>query len=203
MQSANSTGITFSEVMQGGFVLGETEPVVGDARGKAQHSTLAMHATVTIPDIDRFVADPNHPGTLRGTIDFTPWQAGIAADDGLFNLFSPSSDTKLKLMVYELPFTYQGERYYLAGRKEVRDDPGFDLWSDTTTLLTTLHRGHNRDAPVVGAGVLRLDIGAFAKVVGSVRVTGTDDPIGKAAALATFGRFFAGELWERYAAPAR
>ena len=58
-------------------------------------------------------------------------------------------------MIYELAFERKGQDYYLAGRKEVQDDPGFDLWKDTT-LLTQLHRGVDKTGPVIGAGFVTL-----------------------------------------------
>jgi predicted acylesterase/phospholipase RssA len=203
MSTPASPGITFSEVMKGPFALGATDPREGRAAGKAQKTELAMHATVSVRDMERFIADPEHTGSLTGSIDFTPFGQGIPAGEGIFNLFSPADDPQMKLMVYELPFQHGGESYYLAGRKEVKDDPGFDLWSDTTTLYTTLHRGTGKDGPVVGAGVLTLGIADFAKVVAGVRVTDagatTDIPV----TLARFGKFFAGELWDSYASLAR
>ncbi len=60
---------------------------------------------------------------------------------------APTDDPKLKLMVYELGFEHGGEDYYLAGKKEVKDDPGFDLWSDTTTRYTKLHKGTDKSGP--------------------------------------------------------
>src|SRR5690606_4630934 len=95
-----------------------------------------------------------------------------------------------------------GKPYYLAGRKEVRSDRhGVDLWSDTTTLLTTLHEGDDAGGPVVGAGILSLGVDDLARLVKTVRVTGTTSKTEQAKTLATFGAFFLGELWDSYAAP--
>ncbi len=52
----------------------------------------------------------------------------------------------------ELGFAHDGKSYYLAGRKEVRNEPGFDLWKDTTTLFTRLHTGRDAAGPVIGGG---------------------------------------------------
>jgi cholesterol oxidase len=101
-------------------------------------------------------------------------------------------------MVYELPFEYGNERYYLAGEKRVRNDAGLDLWTDTTTLFTRLHRGTDATGEVVGAGVLTLGVGDFATVLRGIQVTGADGLGERAAAIARFGRFFSGELWETY-----
>jgi len=48
---------------------------------------MAIHVTVTIDDIDRFINEPEHPGQLSGTIDFPAMGVGIQADSGVFNLF--------------------------------------------------------------------------------------------------------------------
>lgn len=191
-------GITFDETMQGDFALNETEPEAGAEKGRAARTTLAMHATVTIADLDAFIADPKHQGGLKGAIDFAPLGMGLKAQSGVFNLFSPGRSSDLKYMVYELAFRHGGKPHYLAGKKHVRDDFGFDLWADTTTLFTTLHEGADAKAPVVGAGVLKLDMGDFMKLMSTIRVTGTRSAADKAAAVAKFGQFFMGELWDIY-----
>lgn len=191
-------GITFDETMEGHFALNETDPEAGAEKGKAARTTLAMHATVTIPDLDAFIADQKHEGGLKGTIDFAPLGMGMKAQTGVFNLFSPSRAKNLKYMIYEMGFRHDGKPRYLAGKKHVRDDFGFDLWTDTTTLFTTLHDGADAKAPVIGAGVLRLDMGDFMKLMSTVRVTGTRSATDKAAAVAKFGQFFMGELWDIY-----
>jgi hypothetical protein len=203
MTTPTSPGIAFNEVMKGPFVLGETDPRAARERGKREGTELAMHASVTVRDMDRFIADPQHLGSLTGSIDFGPFGSGIPAGQGVFNLFSPADDPKMKLMVYELPFSHGGKSYYLAGRKEVKDDPGFDLWSDTTTLFTVLHEGTDKTGPIVGAGVLSLGMADFAKVMAGVRVIDADSTVDIPRTLAKFGSFFAGELWNSYAGKAK
>jgi len=191
-------GITFKEKMAGGFALGQREPEAGREAGKRAGTKLAMHATVTVDDIQRFVADPQHQGGLAGTIDFPPLGQGIPAHDGVFNLFSPTEAPRLKLMIYEMAFERDGKQYYLAGKKEVRDDPGFDLWKDTTTLFTRLHEGTGKSGPVVGSGILTLGVADLIKLLSTVRATGTDSVKEKTEVISTFGRFFLGELWDSY-----
>lgn len=191
-------GITFDETMEGGFALGAAEPEAGAKTGGLSGTKLAMHATVTIPDLDAFVADPKHLGRLKGSVDFAPLGTGIPAKAGAFNLFSPSGTPGLRYMVYELEFEHEGQPRYLSGKKHVHDDMGADLWSDTTTLFTRLHDGLDANAPVIGAGVLRLDMGDFLKLMSTIRVTGTRSAGERAAAVAKFGRFFMGELWDIY-----
>ena len=191
-------GLTFSETMKGGFSLNNTDSRSGEKQGKVENHHLAMHAKVSIDDLEGFITDPDHLGSLTGQIDFTPWGENIPATRGVFNLFSPTEEPKLKLMIYELAFQHQGQDYYLAGKKEVRDDPGIDLWTDTTTLYTQLHQGTDKSAPVVGAGVLSLNVAELTKLVSTMQVSNANSLSDKSKALFDFGKFFLGELWDTY-----
>jgi cholesterol oxidase len=203
MMQANKPGITFHEMMEGTFALGETDPHDGAEKGKAAGTTLSIACTVTISDVDRFIADPNHNGEIIGKVSFTPFGESIPADSGVFNLFSPTDDPTLKLMIYELAFSFDAQDYYLAGRKEVRNDPVYDLWRDTTTLYTTLHRGTGVAGPVVGAGILTIDLERFTKLISSIEVTNALSVADKARTLLNFGHFFLGELWDTYGPAAK
>ena len=197
--SEKEIGVTFRETMTGAFALGETDPVAGEAAGKKAGTTLAMHAEVDIKDLDRFVEDPTHLGGIAGQIDFKPIGDQMPASRGVFRLFSPTDEKNLKRMVYELAFEHDHQPYYIAGYKEVRSDKkGTDLWNDTTTLYTRLHKGADANAPVIGAGVLRLGVPDLLKLTSTMRVTNAAGPADQVRALATFGRFFMGNLWETY-----
>ena len=188
-------GIAFDETMEGWFALGATTPEDGATRGRRDGTRLAMHARVTIDDLDRFVAVRDHPGGLSGTIDFQPLGLGLPATKGLFQLFAPGPGEDARRMVYELGFAFDGKPHYLAGEKRVRNDPGLDLWKDTTTLYTTLHRGEDRSGPVIGAGILSLGVPQLIALMSTLRPINGGDLM----TIATFGRFFAGALWELYA----
>lgn len=198
VMTEKTLGIQFKETMAGGFCLGAEEPKQGNSLGKHKGLELAMHAQVDIDDMDGFINDPNHSGRLSGSVDFTQMGMGMQASAGVFNLFYPDDQPDTKLMVYELGFTYQEQDYYLAGKKEVRDDPGFDLWSDTTTLFTCLHEGNDKSGPVVGAGILTLGVKDLLKLVSTVTVVNAESNIDKVATVAKFGQFFMGELWDSY-----
>jgi hypothetical protein len=196
-------GITFRETMTGGFCLGESDPAQGERRGRTEGSLLSLHADVEIPDVDRFCREPAHTGRLTGSIDFPPFGAGLPGKgDGVFNLFSPTDQPGLKLMVYELGFEHDRQSYYLAGRKEVRNDAGPDLWRDTTTLITRLHRGNDKSGPVVGAGILTLGAGDLVNLASTIQVTNARDIVEKAKAIGEFTHFFLGELADSYLKPA-
>jgi predicted acylesterase/phospholipase RssA len=196
--TTQKTGLQFKETMKGGFSLDAVDPRDGQTKGKQANTQLAMHATVSIDDMDAFVKDANHPGRLTGTIDFAPLGMGMVANTGVFNLFKPTDDPKLTLMVYELGFEHQGEAYYLAGRKEVRDGSVFKLWPETTTLYTQLHKGADKSGPIIGAGILTLGAVDLTKLVSTLTVTHADSFQEKIKTLGVFSGFFMRELWNTY-----
>jgi hypothetical protein len=188
------TGITFRETMAGGFALGTADPATG-AKSPQQ---LAMHATIQIHDIDAFIADPQHKAGLSGSIDFAPMGMAMAADKGVFGLFSPSGQPELTYMVYELGFAHGGQRWYLAGKKHVKLGSPLRLWGETTTLFTTLHQGADASAPVAGAGVLSLGMVDLFKLLGTLEATDSDSFLESASAKAKFFGFFSRELTRTY-----
>jgi hypothetical protein len=192
--STPHTGIHFKETMQGGFTLGATDPATG-AKGS---DALAMHATIDIPDIDAFVADPQHQAQLSGTVDFAPLGMGMVADVGVFGLFSPSGDPDLSYMVYELGFAHGGQRWYLAGKKHVQVGSPLRLWGETTTLFTTLHKGKDATAPVAGAGVLELGVVDLLKLMATLQTTHASGIGASVSAVGSFFGFFASELTRTY-----
>jgi len=185
-----SGGLTFRESMEGPVALGATDPAAGAAAPSA--AALAIHCEITIDDVDRFTADPQHTGSIAGTVEAEAFGGTRPVSHGIFNLFSPGAPGE-RLMEYRLAFDHDGADYFLAGRKHVHDDPGFDLWKDTTTLYTVVHAGTDESAPVAAAGILTLGVEALAKLVATMRPQG-----GGIEPLAAFGRLFLGSLWESY-----
>jgi cholesterol oxidase len=194
--STDKVGLIFSEVMSGGFALNETDPEAGAKAGKSQ--PLTMHGTITIVDLDAFISDPEHLGRLDVRMDWPPFGMDLPAFGGIFNLFSPTGDPKLKLMVYEWCVQHENKPYYFAGQKDVQVHPLFDLWKDTTTLYTTLHEGTDKTGRVVGAGILDLGPAALMKMMSTMTALNAESIATSASATAKFGRFFLGELWDTY-----
>jgi hypothetical protein len=194
----DTTGIAFHETMEGPFALGETDPHAGAEAGKTAGTMLSIACSITIHNLDHFMSDPDHHGDITGHVSFTTLGENLPAKSGMFNLFSPTHDPTEKLMVYELAFAHDGQGYYLTGRKNVRHDPVFDILRDTTTLYTTLHLGTDQSGPIVGAGILTIDIDRLMKLVSSMQVLHVHSTADKARALLQFGRFFLGELWDIY-----
>lgn len=192
-----SAGITFSEVMMGGFSFGETDPVAGARAGIASKQRLILHARVTIPRMDLFLLDPLHAGTLDGRISVEPLGRDLLAA-GVFSLFVPTGTPELKQIAYRLAFDADGRSYCLAGLKEVRRGSIFRGWSDTTTLYCRLHADGAETGAVLGAGVLRLTPWAFARQLSTFRGVNSPSLIDGTRALAGFATFFGRELVDSY-----
>ncbi|HVL26147.1 MAG TPA: patatin-like phospholipase family protein [Thermomicrobiales bacterium] len=197
----SEAGLMFRETLSGMIVLGQDDPRAIAARG-GEASPLTLNLAVVIRDLDHFLDEPGHSAELYGHISLEPHGTDVPCHRGRFTLFAPTDHADERRMVYELGYVHDGLEYYLVGEKVLHDDPGPDLWSDTTTLFTRLHAGRDRSGPVIGAGVVRLDAGELLRLVRSMHVTNAGSTAGKARALARFGSLFLGQLWSTYGAVA-
>jgi hypothetical protein len=195
---SQTLGLTFSETMSGGFLLGATDPSAGEQQGNAYGSQLTMHCQVTIDDLDSFARDPQHLGRLAGTIDFAPFGTAIACSPGLFKLFCPANVPDEKFMVYQLGFEANGKRYFLAGKKIVRKGEEAKVLPQTTTLFTLLYEGSDMTSPIGGAGTLHLGVTNIAQLVETTRVINAENSFETVRGLATYLKLFLGELWHTY-----
>src|SRR5262245_52470485 len=112
-------GITFNETMKGPFAMNHQDPEAGERAGRQAGTELSLRATIDIRDLDRFIRDRDHTGSISGHIDFAPLGMGLPFSSGIFNLFCPGPDPAVKFMVYEAAFSAGGRDYYLAGHKEI------------------------------------------------------------------------------------
>jgi cholesterol oxidase len=193
VSSPNTVGVTFTERMAGSIKLRRG----GDA------TAFSFTATITINDLDRFLADANHTGRLSGTVvapALSPEPLDMSG--GTFNLMKPDADEpNVRRFDYRATLTGRGaeqaRRWHFRGTKIVRNDrAGHDLWDDTTTLFITISdaAGHG-DAT---DGTLRIAPDDFARQLTTLKATGGRTPADRARAIAAFGSIFAGSLFEVY-----
>jgi cholesterol oxidase len=205
-------GLSFTETMKGflqkGAVPGGQSDiaayVAAERAGQQANTYMEFTLTITIPNLDQFLADSAHAGVANGSVrvdGFTP-VAGVPVNGGLFNLFVDTGRLYERQMLYALPFAgADGQPYLLDGFKEVRDDGRFDVWGATSTLYTVIRAGHERTGRVMAAGILHILVADFMHQLTTFTVSGTDDPARKAEALSKFGRMFMGTLWDVFARP--
>ncbi|RYZ40819.1 MAG: GMC family oxidoreductase, partial [Myxococcaceae bacterium] len=198
-------GLRFTERMKGYLRPGHApaDDFAGAARaGQRSGDVAEFVVTITLPNLDRFLAQESHGGIVQGTLHvrgFTP-PGGAPVENGVFNLFVGTERFYERRMLYLMPFTgVDGQPYLLDGYKEVNDDAGFDVWSDTSTLYTVLRKGHERTGPIVATGIIRLHLPDFLQQLTTFSVLGTSSPLKQADAMRRFGGMFMGTLWDVFA----
>ncbi|HZA58721.1 MAG TPA: GMC family oxidoreductase [Solirubrobacterales bacterium] len=198
--------VSFTEEMKGFVAFGETDYEEGFRAGRESGTALMFHLTITADDIDAFIADPEREARAEGFVRCEALGGERPVEGGVFNLFvDHGADRRRKRMLYRLPFADgSGRPFTLTGFKVVEDDPGFDVWRDTTTLYTRVLRGHvaptqDERAERVAAGIIHIHGLDFAKQLTTFR----SDPPGRLDALRRFGTLFAGDLWKVYGPGAR
>ena len=195
-------GIQFTETMRGFFSTQNSDDFEQAAeRGEREGSGLEFTVTVASDDLDEMLEKPEHRARIVGTVTAPSLSPEpFTVTDSEFDLLVQDPDRPdTRRMLYRMRLTSaEGERYYLDGFKLIHDDPGFDVWSDTTTLYITIRSGEAADASVVGKGVLKIGANDFRRQMTTLRVTNAGSVGQRAQAVARFGRFFAGELWDTY-----
>jgi uncharacterized protein (DUF362 family) len=196
--------LRFRESMAGHLGAGESDPVRGEALGKAAGTPLRFDVQIRIDDLARFLRAPEHPADLTGTVTFGPLGATLPIRNGRFLLFAVG-EAGMRQMTYGFAFRAEdGQDYWLQGVKNIHDDEGaLDVVADMTTLFTTVHRGEGPEGPVYGAGLLRFDLAGAPALMASMQVEGARSWVQKAQAYAAFASFAYGVLRDEYLKGAR
>jgi predicted acylesterase/phospholipase RssA len=198
------TTVRFTEKMKGYVGIGETDYHRGYHEGRKSDTPLIVRLTIKVDGMNRFATDPEHEALVQGYVLCEALGGKLAVEKGTFNLFVNKGDPVRKRMLYRLYFRDMvGHPLTLSGFKVVEDDPGFDVWADTSTLFTRLLRGHvatadEVDADVVAAGIIRIRLADFLKQLTTFRAEGAN-ATARASALFRFGALFFGKLWDVYA----
>lgn len=198
-------GIRFTERMRGHAATGATGDYEAAAReGIATGSTLEFTLTIVSNDLAGMIASPEHAARLYGSVTAPALSAApMVVSEGQFQLFTQDADdAATRYMRYRMRLSSQeGRAYFLDGFKRVRDDAGIDLWTDTTTLFVTVHQGEDATGAVAARGILKIHPTDFAKQLTTMHVLNARGTIERLKAMASFGRFFAGALFDTYGGP--
>jgi cholesterol oxidase len=201
-------GIRFSESMSGYF----SRNVIDDAadayqrgrdQGRADGSPFQFVLTIISNDLERTVADVNYVSPMLGSVLAPALSSqALTVTQGQFNYFLlDRENVETKRMQYKMKLSsVEGQTYYFYGFKVIHDDPGFDSWSDTTTLYITLYEGENEQGRVLGKGILRIPIASFMRQMTTMQVTNAKGLTERWGAMLKFGRFFGGQLVDTYGA---
>jgi cholesterol oxidase len=203
--AAPAAHLSFTEEMKGFVALGETDHRLGFERGRDAGTRLMFHLTIGIEDVDHFLDDPERRGVAEGWVECDVLGGRLPVERGTFNLFEHTSadhgDRHRSRMLYRLFFRDgAGHPVTLSGFKDVHDDPGIDVWRDTSTLFVHLYAGHvdeDDGAELLGSGIITIHLPDFAHQLTTFRAGGprSGDAV---RALQAFGSVFLGELWNTY-----
>ncbi len=205
--SEHPASVEFTEKMRGFITFGEDDYDKGFRQGKKSKTKCMFHVTPRMEDIERFVAEPAHEGSITGYLDCDALGGKLPVIQGWFNLFVDDDEDgdERKLMKYRL-WLEDGEGHPITfnGFKEAKDDPGFDVWTDTTTLFSHILKGHVPPGPanevgdageeIIATGILHVLPADFAVQMTTFRV----EPAHRLDALGRFGGLFLGSMWETW-----
>jgi cholesterol oxidase len=195
-------GLQFTETMRGFFSTTSTDDhEEAEKQGRADKSPFEFTLTIVSDDVERMLGEEAHEAHLFGSVKAPALsEEALTVADGVFNLFvrDPSaSDTRL--MRYRMKLSSQeGGRYFFDGFKRIHDDPGLDMWADTTTLFITIHEGDDDAGRVVGKGVLHILPQDFMRQMTTMRVRNAVSARQRLALTGRFGAFFTGSLQDVY-----
>jgi uncharacterized protein (DUF362 family) len=201
MTSYEDLGLQFKETMSGWIGIGKSDPVEGSVHGEQDGTAMQIDVTIRIPELAAFLNISDHTAELKGTVTFEPLGGTMEIDDGVFNLFVIDPESGRRQMVYAFRFIgSDGKTYYVSGHKDIRDDPGFDVIDDLTTLFTRVYAGEDSTYPVYGAGRLVFKLTDAPSLMASLEVVGDAWWGQELAAKVAFLSFAYGALRDEYLA---
>lgn len=203
--------LSVKEWMRGYVGFGATDYAIGSRQGLEDETRFEHAVTISIADIDQFVASSDHPATMTGHIQCSRFGRCDIVDGGLFNMLVDAAEPDVKYMFYKLPFDAGGKRHTMIGHKTLRDDPGFDLWGDITTLEVSIYDfaidGTPKSTPAMGKaiegkvpiamGVLHIELADGMRSALSFKSEGS--ALEKAVAIKKFCGFYGSRLWDLFA----
>ena len=203
-------GVTWSETFAGRLAFGQED--FNQAMLPRHGEPVTAGLTVVIGDLTRFLAaqadggirDPEAlpAAVTEGYVRCDAFGGELRVRTGTFQAFVPTGQTEPRdalhlRMRYHLQLDGPGgQTYALEGFKLVENDPGYDSWSDTTTLFVRIRDG---DEPVA-TGVLQISPLAFMRQVTTFRGTGPSRAA-RVGAVARYQAYFAATLARTYIGP--
>jgi hypothetical protein len=193
------TTVSWSETFKGWLGFGQTD--FNQAMLQENREPARAKLTVSIPHLDSFLA-PLRPGlneaadaqpgsepgehppraarVTKGWVRCDGFPGPLTVTDGTFEAFVPAAVREPRDQLHlRMRYVLQlrgpdDEPFVLRGFKLIENDPGYDSWSDTTTLFVQIFPG-GADAGQVtplAVGVLRISPLAFARELATFRASG-------------------------------
>lgn len=193
--------LRFSETMEG-YASSRTdldyEQACEVGRTSDYTDPVKVNLTVVIDDLREFFQNPEHEGSVCGTIDFSRSGAssGFEIENGRFKLFNKDAEG-----TRHLEYTFNWTNMYgvvhtFHGIKNIKDNPGYDSLDDITVLNIDITSDPN-ERGINKKGIIRFDPKDFPKLFGSIEVE-TPSFLTQVLAKTAFLAFCAGEMASEY-----
>ncbi len=202
-QTEKKVGVQFTETMKGFYTKGisNNDYQQGSEIGKASNESCQFTLTIRSNDVYEMIENATHAAELSGTVT-APGLSSLpmAVSSGTFNLFvDDPNNVNTKLMKYSMLLTSeQGHQYWFKGFKLVHHDRGLDEWPDTSTLYITIYDGKDDQSPILGQGILHIELADFARQMRTMKAVNQSSVGEGLKALADFGTYFSKSLFEVY-----
>lgn len=195
--------VQFTEDMKG-FVAQAPDFQAGFDTGRQQGTKLDVHLTIQVSDVDAFVVSPSHQAALSGWIESPLLGGRVPVQSGTFNLFVDAGDPRKKEMRYRAFVRLaDGSDRTVVGVKHIADDQSQpEIWTDTTTLFTSVYQGHvaagaETPAALIARGIIRIGLFDFMRQLTTFRAEGPT-LAARAGGLTKFSQLFMGKLLDVY-----
>jgi choline dehydrogenase-like flavoprotein len=166
---SDNVGVRFLEVMSG-RVRGDVEAVIHDDPGD-ETGILTYNLEVRIPSLRKFLDAPQHVAEIpKGDISWQPYVAKAPITPGRCVLYRHDAATR-KRKYFDFEYSFPSGKGYdidVEGHKFLRNDPGFDVIADMSTVHLTFRVNGN----MIARGVVTVHIAEAIRQMKSIEVTG-------------------------------
>lgn len=191
MATTKPSGLRFSESLSGYLGRSDDHWVAYHA-GRAANLHARFWITVHIPDLQAFMADPEHEAPLSGRLTVAGMGYSLPVEDGRIHLFCSRGEGKR--LLYFLPFEHGDQRFLLRGEKRLSRPKGLEAWRQMTTLFTEVLQQADGGEAILYRGVLRISLPQVLLQAVSLRPLGTINPLRFLADYVRFLRFSSREM---------
>jgi predicted patatin/cPLA2 family phospholipase len=195
--------LRFNEVLKGYVGFGVSDYQAGFDQGDSEKTSLEVQLNIHIEDVDRFITMPEHQASVEGSIVCERLGGKRPITLGTLNLLVDQADPTQKKVSYNLSFEDgSGNALTLSGMKDLEDESGAGVRHEVATVFTKIYRGQGNtgagDSTVIAMGIIR--IGAIERLRQLTTFRAEAPTLGgRASAIARFGAFYFGHLWDVYA----
>jgi cholesterol oxidase len=178
-----------------------TERMAGDITTiSGDEAPFSFVLTIASEDLDAMLSEPSHAARLVGTVDAPSLSPKPIEARGEFHLFiEDPKHVDERRMTYALDLEAEdGKRWFAFGYKIVRDRSITHGWHDATTLYLMVYEGEDDRGDVVGEGELHISFVDALRLARTIDVVRAKSVVERLSAIARFGAFFFGTLWDHY-----